>query len=269
VIERHLKSLGTPSPTAAAGASVLSKSPLERIRDATLALRKPLAEGKLTKAIQLQWVARLRDAFRPFYGEKSALIVMLKEWFKEISKTPLSSEEFTLRVRHVENFLDLINGPGSAGSLEATSRPSPTPATKNVFIIHGHDEANQLRLRLLLSDEFKLTPIVLLNKPGRSATTIEKFQEHAEKCSYAIALFSRDDKIVGKGGEEYWQPRPNVVFETGWFVGRLGRGRVLILLQEGVKIHSDFDGVNRIQFQSDVEEKFRSIQSELHESRLI
>jgi predicted nucleotide-binding protein len=125
-----------------------------------------------------------------------------------------------------------------------------------------------LRLRILLSDEFKLTPIVLLNKPGLSATTIEKFEENAKTCSYAVALFSKDDKII-KSNEEYWQPRPNVIFETGWFVGRLGRERVLILLQDGVKIHSDFDGVNRISYQSDVDDKFRRIQAELEAARLI
>ena len=75
--------------------------------------------------------------------------------------------------------------------------------------------------------------------------------------------------MITKRGEEYWQPRPNVIFETGWFVGRLGKERVLILLQEGVKIYSDFDGVNRIQFRDDVEDKFRAIRAELKASGLI
>ncbi len=269
VVAQYLKDLGTPASQPAPTSSVPSKSILDRVRDATVALRKPIAEGKLTKPMQLQWAARLRDAFKPLYGEKSALLVTLNQWVKEISKSQLPTDEFNARVAQVEHFLESISVPAAAGSFVVASRSSLVPATKNVFIIHGHDEANQLRLRILLSDEFKLTPIVLLNKPGRSATTIEKFQENAKSCSYAIALFSRDDKVVGKNGEEYWQPRPNVIFETGWFVGRLGRERVLILLQEGVKVHSDFDGVNRVQFQNDVEDKFRGIQAELQAARLI
>jgi Predicted nucleotide-binding protein containing TIR-like domain len=268
LVAQYLQSLKTPSQGPAITPAP-PKSILDRARDATIALRTPIAEGKLTKPIQVQWAARIRDALKPLYGEKSPLLVTLNQWVKEISKTQLPAEEFCARVAQVEHFLASMSAPGSSGSFVLASRSSLIPATKNVFVIHGHDEPNQLRLRLLLSDEFKLLPIAILNKPGRSATTIDKFEEHAQTCSYAIALFSKDDKITGKGGDDYWQPRPNVIFETGWFVGRLGRERVLILLQEGVKIHSDFDGVNRIQFQSDVEDKFRSIQAELQAARLI
>ena len=83
--------------------------------------------------------------------------------------------------------------------------------------------------------------------------------EHAKTCSFAIALFTADDKVVTGSGAEYLQPRPNVIYETGWFVGRLGKERVLILLQDGTEIYSDFDGVNRIQFRSDVDDKFKKI----------
>jgi predicted nucleotide-binding protein len=138
-----------------------------------------------------------------------------------------------------------------------------------VFVIHGRDEINQLRLSKLLREDFNLSPVVLLDKPGRSASTIDKFEEHARTCSYAIALFTADDKVTTKTGDQYWQPRPNVIFETGWFVGRLGQECVLILLQDGVKIYSDFDGVNRIHFQSDVEDKFRAIRAELEAAQLI
>ena len=121
----------------------------------------------------------------------------------------------------------------------------------------------------MIREDFELSPVILLDKPGRSAPTIDKFEQNAQTCGYAIALFTADDKITTKKGEQYWQPRPNVIFETGWFVGRLGKERVLILVQEGVKIHSDFDGVNRIPFRDDVEDKFRAIQSELEASGLL
>jgi len=172
-------------------------------------------------------------------------------------------------VEQVEHYLHSFNAPAMSGSFVVASQASLIPATTNIFVIHGRDEMNQLRLSKLLREDFKLLPIVLLDKPGRSAPTIEKFEQHAQTCSYAIALFTADDKVTTKAGEEYWQPRPNVIFETGWFVGRLGKERVLILLQEGVKIYSDFDGVNRIHFRSDVEDKFRAIRTELEAARLI
>ena len=37
--------------------------------------------------------------------------------------------------------------------------------------------------------------------------------------------------------------RQNVVFELGYFIGRLGRNRVCALYAEGVEIPSDYSGV--------------------------
>lgn len=37
--------------------------------------------------------------------------------------------------------------------------------------------------------------------------------------------------------------RQNVVFELGYFTGRLGRGRVCAVFKEGVEIPSDYSGV--------------------------
>jgi hypothetical protein len=138
-VAQYLKSLETPSQQSPTGSAPL-KSVFDRIRDNTAALHKPMAEGKVSKAMQLQWAARLRDAFRPLYGEKSPLVVMLKQWVKDISKTQLSSDEFIMRVAQIEHFLRSINVPGITGSFVVTSQSSLIPATKNVFIIHGHDE---------------------------------------------------------------------------------------------------------------------------------
>ena len=254
--------VSVPSP-------VSERSVIEKIADATGRIRKQIAEGKLNRNSQRQWVSRLIFLLKPIFGKQSALVIMLEQLRNEIGRTQLSSDDFISRVEQVEHFVSSFKAPADAGSFVVASRPSLTPATNDVFVVHGRDETNQLRLSKLIREDFKLTPIVLLDKPGRSAPTIDKFEHHAQTCSYAIALFTADDRVITKRGEEYWQPRPNVIFETGWFVGRLGKERVLILLQEGVKIYSDFDGVNRIQFRDDVEDKFRAIRAELKASGLI
>jgi predicted nucleotide-binding protein len=268
-IAEYLKSLERPTTSPTVSAPVVERSVLEKITDATRRVRRTVTDRKLNKSTQLQWTSQLFLWLRPFYGKQSRLIQMLDQWRKEITKTQLSTEDFVARVEQVEHYLRSFNAPAVSGSLVVASQPSLIPATKNIFVIHGHDEVNQLRLSKLIREDFKLEPVVLLDKPGRSAPTIEKFEQHAQSCSYAIALFTADDHITTKTGDQYWQPRPNVIFETGWFVGRLGKQRVLILLQEGVKIHSDFEGVNRIQFLTDVEDKFRAIGRELEAARLI
>lgn len=215
------------------------------------------------------WAARVRNALKPLYGEKAPLVETLESWRKEMARNPLATNEFVSRVEQVDHLVSLLQESAGSGSIVASSRKSLFPRTKNIFIIHGHDELNRRRLCETIRADFELNPMVLLDEPGRSAPTIEKFEGHAQTCSFAIALFTRDDTITPKTGETYWQARPNVIFETGWFVGRLGKERVLILLQEGVKIYSDFEGVNRIEFRDDVGDKFGRIQAELEAAGLI
>lgn len=94
---------------------------------------------------------------------------------------------------------------------------------ESVFIIHGRNEAKWRELKDIVKSQFRLSPIVLLEQPERgSETVIEKFERYAETCSYAIALFTPDDEVAS-GDEKYPQARPNVVYELGWFCGRLGR----------------------------------------------
>ena len=134
---------------------------------------------------------------------------------------------------------------------------------RKVFIVHGHDEVNTFRLRDLLRERFDLEPIIMGAAPGGGRTLIEKFESLAERCSFAFVLLTPDDQIATASGE-YTQARPNVIFELGWFYGRVGRENVVMLLKEGTHIHSDLDGVSRIQFAQNVEDKFIEIERELH-----
>lgn len=81
-------------------------------------------------------------------------------------------------------------------------------------------------------------------------------------------MLTKDD-AVEKENEKLWQARPNVIFEAGWFIGKLGRKRILMLLQNGTNIHSDYDGVSRIQFNNDIREKFLEIKRELEAVQLL
>lgn len=136
--------------------------------------------------------------------------------------------------------------------------------SKDIFIIHGHNEAKRRELEKLLKEQFGLNPIVLLDQPDQGLTIIEKFEKYAIGCSYAFALFTPDD-IVTNGDKQYFQARPNVIFELGWFYANLGRSRVCILDQacEQSKIFSDLQGVLRMQFNENISEKYMEIEREL------
>ncbi len=136
--------------------------------------------------------------------------------------------------------------------------------SKEIFIIHGHNEAKRRELESLLKERFMLEPVVLAEKPDQGLTIIEKFEKYASNCSYAFALFTPDD-IVSSGGQQYFQARPNVIFELGWFYANLGRSRVCILDQESEqsKIFSDLQGIMRMQFKENISERFMEIEREL------
>lgn len=136
--------------------------------------------------------------------------------------------------------------------------------SKQIFIIHGHNEAKRRELSSMLKERFGLEPIILSEQPEQGLTIIEKFEKHASQCSYAFALFTPDD-IITDGNTQYFQARPNVIFELGWFYANLGRSRVCILDQASDKsrIFSDLQGVMRLQFQENISEKFLEIEREL------
>lgn len=136
--------------------------------------------------------------------------------------------------------------------------------SKQIFIIHGHNEAKRRELSDMLKERFGLEAIILSEQPDQGLTIIEKFEKYASQCSYAFALFTPDD-IISDGDVQYFQARPNVIFELGWFYANLGRSRVCILDQASDKsrIFSDLQGVMRVQFKDNVSEKFLEIEREL------
>lgn len=138
-----------------------------------------------------------------------------------------------------------------------------TQKRENVFIIHGRDEGKWRELKDIVQTEFRLNPIVLMLQANAGAeTVIEKFERYAETCSFAIAIFTPDDEV--KAGEEaYLQARPNVIYELGWFCGRLGRANAMLLLREGTSMFSDFGGIIQHRFKANVTERAIDMRKDL------
>jgi predicted nucleotide-binding protein len=132
----------------------------------------------------------------------------------------------------------------------------------SVFIVHGHDELNLRCLNELIRERWRLPVRVLSREPGKGRTLIEKFEEEAATAAFAFVLVTPDDSVTTASGG-YAQARPNVVFELGWFYGRLSRKNVCLLFKAGTQIHSDLDGISRIEFEKTVMEKLDEIEREL------
>jgi predicted nucleotide-binding protein len=118
------------------------------------------------------------------------------------------------------------------------------PNRTRIFLVHGYDTGLLNEVARFL-EKIKQTPLILREQPNAGKTIIEKFADYAD-VGYAIILLTPDDR----GGEyscplDKLQPRArqNVLFELGYFIGKLGRDRVTALHVPGVEIPSDYSGV--------------------------
>ena len=129
---------------------------------------------------------------------------------------------------------------------------------KLVFIIHGHDEINREKLENMLYN-FDLKPVIMSQFYTLSSITIiEKFEKLGSKCKFAVALCTPDDIII-KDDKKTYQPRPNVIYEIGWFCAKLGRKNVMIIVKEGTDIFSDFQGIIQTRFKNNVKECYENL----------
>lgn len=125
---------------------------------------------------------------------------------------------------------------------EKTAHTKLSHQNNKVFVVHGHDEALKEKVARLLEKQ-GLEAIILSEQANKGKTIIEKFEENSD-VGAAICLFTGDD--IGKEKSEAVEKqraRQNVVYEAGYFMGKLGRERVIMLVDEGIELPSDLQGV--------------------------
>jgi predicted nucleotide-binding protein len=112
-----------------------------------------------------------------------------------------------------------------------------------VFIVHGHDNGAREAVARFVQG-LGVAPVILHEQPNAGRTIIEKFEHHAN-VGFAVIVLTPDD--VGGSGDDTHnlkaRARQNVVFELGFFFGKLGRQNVCALYSEGVELPSDIHGL--------------------------
>jgi predicted nucleotide-binding protein len=206
-----------------------------------------------------RWVNLTAEALRSIYSSAEP-----KEEFEDSSRTIFGfvvvgettvAEEFdrakeavdraTNTLLSLRERLEYLEAPDEAAAAEkASSRPR---GEEQVFLVHGHSGEAKESVGRLLEKTGSHQVVILHEQPSEGRTLIEKFEDHAKSSDHAVVLLTADDvggaAPAAKKADLRPRARQNVVFELGFFVGRLGRARVTVLYEDGVELPSDFKGV--------------------------
>lgn len=89
---------------------------------------------------------------------------------------------------------------------------------------------------------------------------IESLERALDQSDVAIAIAQPDD-ITESRGQQRATPRDNVIFELGFFMGRLGRHRALLVEPRGeeISLPSDLHGINAVTYRYDATDLTRSL----------
>jgi predicted nucleotide-binding protein len=156
-------------------------------------------------------------------------------------------EWMNLRLERLDSILERLDlFPLEGVTVESKAAPhEESNCNKNeIFIVHGHDEGLKHEVARLI-DKLGLTPIILHEQLDKGRTIIEKFEDHSDTCGFAVVLMTPDDIGCHKDQCSNQKPRArqNVIFELGYFVGKLGRQRVCALQKGDVELPTDYLGV--------------------------
>lgn len=111
-----------------------------------------------------------------------------------------------------------------------------------IFIVHGHDGELKYNVSNWLH-EIGLSPIILHERANGGVTSIiQKIKENSD-VDCAIILMTADDEGKAINEPNYKKrARQNVVLEAGYFIGKLGAERVIILRDEEIETPGDLGG---------------------------
>ena len=171
-------------------------------------------------------------------------------------------------LRSLLNKLELIPLSESINDTQPSSSCRKQYGSK-IFIVHGHDDISKNELEIFLRS-IGLEPIVLHRQADEGQTIIEKFEKHSD-VGYAFILLTPDEVAYLRSEDakpdderkKELRARPNVIFEFGYFVGKLGRSRVCCLHTGAVSLPSDVSGMIYKSYQSNIEEVSSIIMTDL------
>lgn len=126
--------------------------------------------------------------------------------------------------------------------------------SNQIFLINGSDPNMKLDVVQKL-EMLDLDPIILDEKKDEELTIIDRINEFCN-ISFAVILLSPDEITYPKEktpNDAKYGPKQKVIFELGYFIGRLGKQNVVAIFKKNksFQIPNDFVGIQWIEYKID------------------
>ena len=119
---------------------------------------------------------------------------------------------------------------------------SDSEESPRIFIGHGRNGQWE-KLKSHLSDKhgFDVEAYETGNRAGHTIRDI--LENMAEKSTFAFLVLTGEDKT-----DSGIRARQNVIHECGLFQGKLGYNRAIMIVEHGIELASNFDGIQQLRF---------------------
>jgi predicted nucleotide-binding protein len=115
-----------------------------------------------------------------------------------------------------------------------------SPRRTQLLILHEHDEETKEIVRKYV-EGLGLSVEILNDQASRGTTFNERFQSNITGIDFVIALLTPDDRVRSRSDPQITksQSGQNVIYQLGFFHGKLGRNRVCALVASDAQIEME------------------------------
>ena len=121
--------------------------------------------------------------------------------------------------------------------------PATASRPARVFISHGR-APDWREVQAFIERDIRLPTLELAQEPNLGMTILGKLVDAAEQCDSAVIVMTGDD--LDADGQA--RARENVIHEIGYFQGKYGLSRIVLLHEDDVNIPSNIQGLVYIPF---------------------
>ena len=131
----------------------------------------------------------------------------------------------------------------------APAAPALTAKANRVFITHGKQRAIVVQIKELLTFG-SFDPVVSVEREATAIPVPEKVFEDMRSCSAGVIHVGAEGKYLDKDGIELTKLNDNVLIEIGAAMALYGK-KVILLVERGVTLPSNLQGLYRCEFEGD------------------